>query len=152
MSGHIDDKPFPTGALLGGAALILLSLVFAATAKLTDIGATRLTVAPPVATLDLKFNDLEDGSIAIHDASNGREIERLTPGTSGFVRVVMRGLAFERGRLGIGDEIPFRLMKLEDGMSVVSDPATGRVVTLKAFGHGNAEAFERLFEKGKSGS
>lgn len=152
MSEHIDDKPFPIGALIGGATLILLSIVFAATAKLTDVGATRLTVAPPVTTLDLKFNDLQDGSIAIHDAADGREIERLTPGTSGFVRVVMRGLAFERSRQGIGSDVPFRLMKLEDGMSVVADPTTGRVVTLKAFGYGNAEAFERLFTKGKTKS
>jgi putative photosynthetic complex assembly protein len=151
MSHYRHEHPVNGRPIAAAAALVLFSIVLAAVARWTDFGATRLAIAPPVETMELKFDDRADGSIAISQWPANREIALLEPGTNGFVRVVMRGLAFERSRQGIGKDEPFRLMRLTDGSAVVEDPATGKVVTLKAFGFANAATFEQLFEKGKNG-
>lgn len=149
MAEHIEVEPFPVRALYAAGALIAASLVLATVARVWDVGATRIAFAPPAETLPLKFTDLPDGSIGVLHGTTGQTIETLGPGQSGFVRVVMRGLARDRMLAGISSETAFELMALEDGRHVMRDPATGRVVTLGAFGHDNLAAFTGLLEKGK---
>jgi putative photosynthetic complex assembly protein len=149
MGAHTDGQNVPTGALIGAGLLIGLSLVFAFVAAKTDIGATRLTPAAPVETLSLKFNDLADGSIGIYDTVKQRNIDILAPGKNGFVRVVMRGLALDRTVNGDSAEVPFKLSKLADGRLTLTDPTSGKIVTLEAFGSNNLAAFEDLYNKGR---
>jgi putative photosynthetic complex assembly protein len=75
-----------------------------------------------------------------------RPLAVLDPGTNGFVRGVLRGLARERRRQGLGSEIPFHLAQRADGRLTLVDPATERVIDLKAFGPTNTQAFARLLE------
>jgi len=145
----IDAKPFPKGALIAGALLIGTSLFFAAVARTTDIGATRMEVAPAVETLDVTFADLPDGSVGVTEAATQRQLAELKPGQSGFVRVVMRGLAHDRTMRGIGPEQPFRIARHTDGQSTLTDLATGEVVLLTAFGASNALAFEQFLAMGR---
>lgn len=149
MSEHIEEQRVPRFALVSIAVLIALALVSSATARLTGMGATKLVLAAPVSSASLKFADLEDGSVGVTDAASGRQIARYTPGTSGFVRVVLRSFAFNRSRAGIGADAPFILSERADGQLVIEDPATRHVVTLDAFGHGNVTAFQDLLKKGK---
>ena len=86
-----------------------------------------------------------DGGIDIHDAADGATISTVPPGVGGFVRATMRGLARERRREDIGEEIPFTLTRWTDGTVSLEDKTTGRRVNLDAFGPTNAEAFARLF-------
>lgn len=146
MSDAIDAKPFPRGALLAGGILIGVSLMFALVARTTDIGATRLDVAPVVKALDVNFTDLANGSVAVVSVAEKRVLAELAPGQSGFVRVVMRGLARDRMVRGIGPTEPFRIARHSDGQSTVTDLATGEVVTLTAFGSNNAAAFEQFLD------
>jgi putative photosynthetic complex assembly protein len=146
MSEVIETRPFPRGALIAGAFLIGTSLLFATVARLTDLGATRLELAPVTASRDLTFKDLADGSIAVYDAGLNKEIAELAPGQSGFVRVVMRGLARERMISGAGPDVPFRLRQHSDGIASLEDLATGQVVTLTAFGSSNAQAFAQFMD------
>lgn len=152
MGEHIDEKPFPRGALIGGALLIGATLVFATVARLTDIGATRMAVAPATEMLDVKFADLENGSVGVIKAGTEEMIAELKPGESGFVRVVLRGLARDRMALGLGPEQPFRIARHTDGLSTLTDLATGEVVTLTAFGASNAAAFEQFLNLGRNGT
>jgi putative photosynthetic complex assembly protein len=145
----IDAKPFPKGMLVAAGAMVLLSLVFAATARLTDIGATRFEVAPVVTQRDLFFTDLPGGAVGVVDAASKQQIAALEPGQNGFVRVVMRGLARSRMVKGAGQDVPFRLASHTDGLSTLTDLATGEVVMLTAFGAGNAQAFEQFLAKGR---
>lgn len=147
---HASEEQFPKGALIAGALLMAVSIAFAAVAKLTDVGATRLTIAEPLESLDLVFKDLTNGSIGVVSTREARQIAELAPGESGFVRVVLRGLA--RGRLvnGGGMDEPFRLTRHTDGQTTLTDLATGRVVTLSAFSRGNAAAFEQFFAMGRT--
>ncbi|MGE0311918.1 MAG: photosynthetic complex assembly protein PuhC [Lautropia sp.] len=93
---------------------------------------------------DLKFRDEADGGVLITDAASGTVVHRIAPGTEGFTRALMRGLARDRRTSGVGSEVPFTLSELADGRLQLVDPATRRVVVLNAFGPTNAGAFAGL--------
>jgi putative photosynthetic complex assembly protein len=79
------------------------------------------------------------------DASDGKIIYTVAPGTNGFIRATVRGLAQEREREGIGRETPFTLTHWSDGTMSLADSAIGRRISLDAFGPTNAGAFAQLF-------
>lgn len=68
----------------------------------------------------------------------------IPPGTNGFLRGSLRGLARERKRQGIGAGPAFRLVRWADGRLTLEDPATRRVIDLAAFGPTNSGAFADL--------
>jgi putative photosynthetic complex assembly protein len=68
----------------------------------------------------------------------------VAPGTNGFLRATLRGLATERKRESQGAEVPFRLTAFADGRLTLLDPVTGRLVDLGAFGRTNEDAFAHL--------
>jgi putative photosynthetic complex assembly protein len=137
-------KPFPRGALIGAAALIGLTIILAGTARLSGIGALYTPDPDPVAQRDLRFVDRADGAVVVYEAPSGDLVEVLEPGTNGFLRGALRGLARERKRQAIAAEPPFRLMRGADGTLTLADPTTGRQIWLAAFGPTNAAAFARL--------
>lgn len=97
--------------------------------------------APVLISHDLRFEDLNDGGIAVYEASGTRPVDIVAPGTNGFLRGTLRGLARERKLEGIGQDIPFRLSERTDGHLLLEDPATHRWVDLGGFGPTNAAAF-----------
>jgi len=141
-------RPMLPGWLRAGVlALVAGSVVLAATirpATTPDGQPVPYEQGTPVAERELRFLDLADGAVGIFDATDDREIARLTTGEGGFMRSVMRGLAIERGASGHGDEVPFRLSIWESGLVTLVDPVTGRQVALSAFGPDNVNAFTRL--------
>lgn len=147
MSETHDEFHVPTGALVAAATLIGLTIVFATVARLTDTGATRLTLAPVVESRALLFSDTPEGGVAVFDARDHSQVAVLPAGNHGFVRVVLHGLAQDRAVSGHGANEPFHLNRLQDGSSVLADPVTGRVVTLNAFGASNLAAFTQLLDK-----
>jgi putative photosynthetic complex assembly protein len=149
MTEAIKFTPFPRGALIGAACLMTSAIVSAVLARNYDIGATRYTPAAVTQSRDLLFTDTANGAVRVEDAVTGHEVDVLDPGISGFVRVVLRGLARERMIAGATNEAPFRLSRLADGRTLLEDRATGQVVGLNAFGSDNAKAFAPLFEKGR---
>jgi putative photosynthetic complex assembly protein len=133
----------PRGMVIG------TGLVVAGTLALATLGHRAptnpaVTGAQPSAMRDLRFADRADGAVVITDASDGRLVETLAPGTEGFVRGGMRGLARERMRAGVGMEVPFRLSTWPDGRITLQDMGTGNTMELHAFGRTNAEAFLKL--------
>jgi putative photosynthetic complex assembly protein len=68
----------------------------------------------------------------------------VAPGTNGFLRGTLRGLARERKREGLDGTVPFRLSQTRAGHLLLTDPATGRFVDLGSFGPTNAAVFARL--------
>lgn len=140
----IDAKPFPRGMLMAAGALIFTSLAFATIARQTDYGATRLELAPVASSRDINFSDEVAGYITAFDATTGERIADIENSGNGFVGVVIKG--FKRDRIVAGRELdlPFRVSTLTDGRSIIEDPATGRLVTLGAFGAGNLQAFSQL--------
>ncbi len=99
---------------------------------------------PASASVDLRFEDLPDGGVAVRRAGDGAEVAVLAPGTGGFVRGTLRALARDRKLGDFGREQPFRLSVWTDGGLTLEDTATGRTLDLRAFGSTQVEAFARL--------
>ena len=129
----IDAKPFPRGMLIAVAAMVGLSILFAASASLWDFGATRIEYAPVTDSRDLVFKDLKNGSVGVVDAAGQQQIAEVKPGQDGFVRVVMRSMARDRAVRGVGSDVAFRLARL-DGLP--RPPAGGRQPILGKEDHG----------------
>jgi putative photosynthetic complex assembly protein len=134
----------PRGPLLGASALVLLVVLAVATVRLTGVGAVKVPDASAISIRDLRFEDRPDGSIVVLEAADRRLVDTVAPGTNGFLRSTLRGLARERKRQGIGAEPSFRLIGRADGRLTLEDPATGRRVDLESFGPTNAAVFARL--------
>ncbi len=143
----MDAEPFPRGALIAAAALLGLSIVATAAVRLVRITAPSPVAAPraaPVASVDLAFADQTDGSVSVRDSHTGALVATLSPGTNGFVRGVLRGLAHDRMTRHIGAAPPFRLTELDRGRLFLRDTATGREIDLQSFGVDNRDAFKRF--------
>jgi len=145
MGDPFQDTTLPRGALLGAAALIGLSLIGATISRLYGVSATPAPPAAVVEMRELRFDDRADGAVVVTDARSGA-VQIVAPGTNGFLRGVVRGLAQERKRQNEGGETPFRLTRWSDGRLSLTDPLTHRNVYLEAFGPTNAAAFAVLLE------
>jgi len=144
MGDPIRDHALPRGPLLGAAILIGVTIVAAGAVRLTGVGSSRVADAPTATERAFRFEDRSDGGISVFDAASERQVDQVAPGTNGFLRGTLRGLARERKRQGIGPEEPFRLIAHVDGRLTLVDPATGRRVDLESFGPTNAAVFYRL--------
>jgi putative photosynthetic complex assembly protein len=136
----------PQFPLLAAMALVVLTIAGTAAVRWTGLSPSQAEDAPTVAERKLHFDDQADGSIAIRDARDGTLVDTVEPGTQGFVRGTLRGLARERKRQGLGPETPFELLGRADGRLTLVDPATGRRVDLESFGPTNAAAFAKLID------
>jgi putative photosynthetic complex assembly protein len=144
MSQAIHEPVVPRAGVFAAAALALFALAAVTTVRLTGVGGVHMSLPAAVESRDLAFEDGRNGAVLVFDASNHRLVDTLAPGSNGFIRVVMRGLARER-RLGdIGTQPPFRLTRYAGGQITLTDTSTGKQIDLGAFGSSNTEAFARL--------
>jgi putative photosynthetic complex assembly protein len=155
-SSHAHDHKIliPRWFLGACAVMIVFSIVIAVVARQTGYGRVE-TLPPGLTQVDsraLLFEDSPDGSVIVRDAKSKTAVDTLNPGTFGFVRAAVRGLAQARKLHEIGQEPPFLLVRWSDNRVTVDDPTTGRRIDLNAFGRTNAEAFERLFDKNREAS
>ena len=135
---------FPRAPLFAIGGLVLASVVAVAMVRLTGIGAMHTPDAPTISVREFRFEDRADGSIAVLDRSGQHLVESVAPGSNGFLRGTMRGLARERMRQGVSRELPFRMVGHSDGKLTLEDPGTGRRVDLGSFGPANAAAFAQI--------
>jgi putative photosynthetic complex assembly protein len=145
MSDIFAHNPVPRTAVIAAALLVAVTVVAAVAARWTDVGTLRMPEVAAAASVDLTFTDRADGAVVVE---GGGAVTVLDPGTNGFVRGVLRGLARDRRARGIGAETPFRLVQRVDGRLALEDPATGRTLDLGAFGPTNAGAFARFLHHG----
>jgi putative photosynthetic complex assembly protein len=141
MSDTFRQRPFPRGALLGAGALVALSLVLVAVVRISGADISQMPPSSAIAERDVRFEDRTDGGVAVYDARSNELLQVLPPGSNGFVRATMRGLARDRRSRGVGATVPFHLAASADGRLTLEDLATGRRVELEAFGHTNANIF-----------
>jgi putative photosynthetic complex assembly protein len=146
MSDPFHNKPFPRGVLAAVGTLIGVSLLAVSFGRWADVGTTRVPEAALIETRDLHFADRADGAVVAFESDVDAPVAVLAPGTNGFARGVLRGLARERRRSDIGMDPPFRLARWSDGRLTLEDPTTGRRIELGAFGPTNAEVFAELMQ------
>jgi len=133
---------FPRIPLFGALALITFALSIALLGRLTGIGAPE-PMGKATAERTLRFEDRADGAVIVTDTATNQLLDVMT-GQNGFLRGTLRGFARTRRADQMGPEAPFRLTGYEDGRLTLSDPSTGRVVELEAFGSANEAVFVRL--------
>ena len=134
-------KPsFPRGPLFGVAALLAVTLGGAGVSRIQG-GPTAMPTTVAAVARDITFEDRQDGALIVTDAQNGAVLGIVEPGTNGFLRATMRGLARQRIQQGIGREAAFRLTAWQDGRLTLEDPTIKRRLDLEAFGPTNAAAF-----------
>lgn len=136
----LGTSPWPIWAL---GALLLVTLVWAATARMERSGATEQELPAVQWERSLRFEDRPDGSIAVLDAASQQEVARFQ-GEQGFLRGSLRALARERQRSGMGPQAPFALTGHVDGRLTLRDTATGHRIALESFGPTNSAVFSQL--------
>lgn len=148
MSQTIQEPLIPRGGLMAGAGLVLFALAAVTTARLTGVGEVHMTVPAVAESRDLNFADGPGGAVLVLDHRDGHLVETLAPGSNGFIRVVLRGLARERKLGDIGPQPPFRLTRHVNGQLTLTDTSSGKQIDLDAFGSANVGAFARLMTVG----
>ncbi|MEM9704646.1 MAG: photosynthetic complex assembly protein PuhC [Pseudomonadota bacterium] len=141
---HSHDIPIPRPLLFGIFFMCGASILIAGLSRFTE-PVDRIPADPEIA-LSIQFQDQEDGSLAVIGEKTGEEIFAFAANEGGFVRNAMRGLAYDRNKIGVGSEAPFHLMQAKEGAVFLVDPSTGNVVSLGAFGPRNQQQFAQLFD------
>lgn len=138
----------PPAALLAAGLLLSVALAGVTVARMTQTGLSQKEASSVAGFRDVNFRDRADGGIDVLDAATGRVIDDVQPGTNGFLRGTLRGLARSRRLAGVGAEPPFRLTRWWDGTFSLEDRGTGQIIPLDAFGPTNAAVFVRLLTAG----
>jgi putative photosynthetic complex assembly protein len=158
MSGEFTNERFPKSALYAAGALIAISIVTVGCIRLGVLPAPetapqsreRRQVAVQVAR-EFRFEDRADGALLVTDVAAGRLVFIFPPGSNtGFIRGVMRGLAYHRSLKGAPAAAPFELSVLSNGALILFDPQTERRIDLGAFGVTNRAAFAAMLDAGAS--
>lgn len=142
----------PRGALVAAGVMIALSISAAGVTRLAGGYVVDPPPASPAESRDLRFEDQPDRGIAVYDAGTGTLVASLEPGSHGFVRGLLRGLSRDRLVHRVGPDVPFTLTRWSDGRHSITDPATGSVIHLAAYGFGNVQEFASLLQAATTGS
>ncbi|MEL7543427.1 MAG: photosynthetic complex assembly protein PuhC [Pseudomonadota bacterium] len=150
VAPHDDDRDpqIPGIALVMAAVMIVTAVAMAGVASYTGFGATHVPPSTVVASRSLIFMDADDGAIEVRQGEDNALVVLLPRKRNGFIRTVVRGLAFHRKKQGLGSQHPFILTRWADGRLSLKDTTNGRSIQLRAFGYPNEKAFARLLEVG----
>ena len=133
------DVPKP--ALVAAGFAVGLTIIAAA------IGGkpTQLPTANLVAARTLQFDDAPNGAVIVTDTDTHRRVAVLAPGTNGFIRASLRGLAHAGSHENqAAPNHPFRIRAWSDGRLTLDDPSDKRRIDLEAFGETNYASFAIL--------
>lgn len=136
-----------------------LVIIFAALAMIVlAIGALRLSGYHPASSVPegvseasrrLQFEDAPQGSVIVRDANTGEDIHTFQRAEGSFVRATLRALVNNRKHQGIPLEGQFRLDRFNGHQLFLTDEATGRSISLNAFGPSNTAVFAAFMSNQK---
>jgi putative photosynthetic complex assembly protein len=149
MGQHLHRQTVPRSVLVAAAIMMLVSIGLAAGARRMQLSGPPKNAAPPVESIEVRFADRADGSIAVLEARSGREVSLVPPRSNGFVRGVLRGMFRTRKLESIDRSERFELARHADGRLTLTDPQTGRRIDLNSFGPTNAAVFQNLLAEGR---
>ncbi len=99
----------------------------------------------------LKFEDAPQGTVNVRDAKTGEMIATFGRGEGSFVRATLRALVNDRRHKGIPLEGDFRLERHAGPQLFLIDEATGKTISLNAFGPSNTAAFAAFMSNTNKG-
>lgn len=129
--------------------LPMLPTALAMAAVVALIGTARLLGVRPEASLPtsaafaqrvLSFEDAK-GMVIVRDADTGEIIQQFGKGEGTFVRATLRALVNDRKKQGISKKEDFRLEAHKGPQFYLIDEASGRTISLNAFGPSNTAVF-----------
>jgi putative photosynthetic complex assembly protein len=151
----ISQKPF--AAVLAVLAISVLAIGVARLSGFEPKPSRPLTAAD--ASRVLKFEDTARGVVSVMDAKSGELIASFGRGEGSFVRATLRALVNDRRHKGIPLKGDFRLEShtvSSAGSSAgtqlyLIDEATGKTLSLNAYGPDNTAAFAAFMSNQKKG-
>lgn len=143
---HRHDIRTPKPVLIAVGLLLASVTGFVAMASVTGVGVADLADQPAVERIEVRFLDEADGGVGAYDPVSGETLYVFGPGEGGFVRTALRSLSLDRRKAGFGPTPPFELQRSASRNVVLRDPATGKSITLRAFGDLNESDFAQLFD------
>ncbi len=146
----------PKQAVWAIAALLACVLALALVGRTTGIGVVSgVTPTDPGALLaerSIVFGTEGPSGVPVTDADSGELLVLLPPGEGGFMRGVLRPLARERMIRSASPAAPYHLEQWHGGRLTLTDPVSGVIVDLHAFGQDNAGAFAALLPSSEPGA
>lgn len=139
-----QEPPVPALACLLVLALTTFTLFADPTVRPSE---NPVALSDLYAARALVFSDATDGSIRIAEAVTGTEIAQFSPGTNGFARGLLRGLARERRRFGVEMDEPYLLGRNVNNRLMMQDPELKQEIVFDAFGSANRNVFEEVLER-----
>lgn len=139
-----DKEMIPTVLLRAMLILALSALALTTYAVVTDRPLTGQPLAAPVSEerqIVLLSNGPDHVSVLTAD---GQVILENGAERSGFLVVIARAVARQRGQHGVALDAPLALRNHTNGRLSLTDPATGWSVELASFGAANRDAFGAL--------
>lgn len=141
-----DDKELvPRFLIQAMLALMVCSVALVSFAVLTDRPLEAVLVeAPIVAERSVILTGNRSGTYTVTDATTGEQIAMSSDEKAGFIGVMGKSIAFERGRHNLALDAPVRIVRRDNGHVAIIDDTTGMVVELIGYGADNVAAFARI--------
>jgi putative photosynthetic complex assembly protein len=141
-----DDKELvPRFLIRAMVALMVCSVALVSFAVLTDRPLEAVLVeAPIVAERSVLLTGNRSGTYTVTDVATGDVIAMSSEDKAGFIGVIGKSISFERGRQGLAEDAPVRVVRRENGHIAILDDTTGMVVELIGYGADNVAAFARI--------
>ena len=146
MADITIQRAIPRGALIGIGLMLAGTIALAGITHATNAQHVTMPPTHAVATIDLAFQDLPGGGIAVTEAGTARAVETIAPETGHFLRGIIRALVFGHRRAGEQGQTAFRLTRWADGRLSIADPVTRESFELEAFGSTNVAVFARFLD------
>ena len=141
----ISEKPFVVIFL--GLALIVVTIGVARNAGYRP--APPMTSGINVDVRHLQFEDASQGRVLVRDVASGEIIKSFGRGEGSFVRATLRALVHHRMHKGASSEGDFRLERHDGRQLFLIDEATGKTLSLNAYGPDNTAAFAEFMSNQK---
>ncbi|MDJ0614925.1 MAG: photosynthetic complex assembly protein PuhC [Rhizobiaceae bacterium] len=135
--------------LYGALAVVILALLLVIGSVISD-GPVAKNLGESIEERSLYILDEQNGELAVYDARTKQSLGRFLRGEGAFVRISMRSLVRMRRLKEIDLNLPFKLVKSENGDLRITDPASGEDIRVNAFGPIAIESFAKFLPSNHS--
>ncbi len=112
---------------------------------------SSLPVEPALQTRVLAVEDAAEGKVIVRDAKTGEMIVTYNRGEGSFFRATLRTLVNDRKHKGLDSGGNFRLEAHTGNQLFLIDEASGKTLSMNAFGPSNTAVFAALISNKKEG-
>jgi putative photosynthetic complex assembly protein len=141
-----DRDMVPRALVFAMFGLMVASLALVSFAQLTNQPMRGVPAASAVVKeMPITLVGARTGGVVVEDAT-GTEIAWSFKDKAGFIDVIWVTMSRERKVQGIKGNPPLRLVRQENGHTVIIDPETDLAIELIGYGPDNIAAFARLLD------